>query len=324
MQNIKRIIKGNQFFRNIYRVLYRVVTTLYWNSIFALNKLLSLKPTYGNCFVFTTVFGKIKKNNWGDDLNIYIFKMLTPQKIQFVPFERLYFAPNVKKYSLIGSIIGDYDLDNTIIYGSGAITSNPDIKGRPEKVLSVRGPLTRDVLIKNGIDCPAVYGDPALLLPLVYKPQIKNNERIGIIPHYRTLETNWLEDEWISDLKKNNEIVVIDMSKYENWTDIIDLICSCKMVLSESLHGLIVAESYSIPSVWVEIIPHNLPWEWDFKFNDFYCSICKKGMNCIKVYDDGYSIKEILKKVNDWKIGTIDYDSMLKVFPFEIKGELIK
>ncbi|MFQ8823549.1 MAG: polysaccharide pyruvyl transferase family protein [[Ruminococcus] lactaris] len=44
------------------------------------------------------------------------------------------------------------------------------------------------------------------------------------------------------------------MSKYENWTDIIDLICSCKMVLSESLHGLIVAESYSIPSVWVEII----------------------------------------------------------------------
>ena len=73
-------------------------------------------------------------------------------------------------------------MDNTIIYGSGAITSNPDIKGRPVKVLSVRGPLTRDVLIKNGIDCPAVYGDPALLLPLVYKPQIKNNERIGIIP----------------------------------------------------------------------------------------------------------------------------------------------
>ena len=82
-----------------------MVTTLYWNSIFALNKLLSLKPTYGNCFVFTTVFGKIKKNNWGDDLNIYLFKMLTPQKIQFVPFERLYFAPNVKKYSLIGSIM---------------------------------------------------------------------------------------------------------------------------------------------------------------------------------------------------------------------------
>ena len=163
-----------------------------------------------------------------------------------------------------------------------------------------------------------------MLLPLVYKPQIKNDERIGIIPHYRTLETNWLEDEWISDLKKNNEIVVIDMSKYENWTDIIDLICSCKMVLSESLHGLIVAESYSIPSVWVEIIPHNLPWEWDFKFNDFYCSIEKKGTSCIKVYDDSYSIKEILRKVNDWKIGTIDYDSILKVFPFEIKGELIK
>lgn len=324
MENIKRIIKGNQFLLKIYRVLYRVVATFYWNRMFASNKRTGIKPAYGNCFLFTTAFGKIKKNNWGDDLNVYLFKMITPQKIQFVPFDRLYFAPNVKRYSLIGSIIGDYDLDNTIIYGSGAITSNPEIKGRPEKVLSVRGPLTRDVLLKNGIDCPAVYGDPALLLPLVYKPQVKKNDRIGIIPHYRTLETDWLENEWISFLKENNDIVVINMSKYEKWTDIIDLICSCNLILSESLHGLIVSESYSIPSIWVEMIPHNLSWEWDFKFNDFYCSIGKKETNCFKIYNNSCSVNEILKKANDWKIGTIDYDSMLKAFPFEIKGEFIK
>ena len=99
MQNIKRIIKGNQFFRNIYRVLYRVVTTLYWNSIFALNKLLSLKPTYGNCFVFTTVFGKIKKNNWGDDLNIYL--IFFQSVIQFD------FAIGCE-FDCIGQEIGDY------------------------------------------------------------------------------------------------------------------------------------------------------------------------------------------------------------------------
>lgn len=323
MQNIKRIIKSNQILLKTYRVLYRVAATLYWNSVFVLNKLLGQKPKYGNCFIFTTAFGKIKKNNWGDDLNVYLFKMITPQKIHFVPFDRLYFAPNVKRYSLIGSIIGDYNLDNTVIYGSGAITSNPELKGNPEKVLSVRGPLTRDVLLRNGIDCPEVYGDPALLLPLVYKPQIKKNNKIGIIPHYRTLETDWQENEWLSSLKRSYDIVVIDMSKYEKWTDIIDFICSCNIILSESLHGLIVAECYSIPSVWVEIIPHNLPWEWDFKFNDFYFSIGKKETNCLKLYN-GYSVNEILKKANDWKIGTIDYDSMLKAFPFEIKGELIK
>ena len=33
-------------------------------------------------------FGKIKKNNWGDDLNVHLFKMITPQKIQFIPFNR--------------------------------------------------------------------------------------------------------------------------------------------------------------------------------------------------------------------------------------------
>lgn len=202
MQYIKHIIKGKPFLLKIYRVLYRAMATLYWNIIFASNRLLHLKLTYGNCFVFTTAFGKIKKNNWGDDINVYLFKMITPQKIRFVPFERLYFSPKVKRYSLIGSIIGDFNLDNTIIYGSGAITSNPEINGHPEKVLSVRGPLTRTVLLKNGIDCPKVFGDPALLLPLVYKPQIKSSSKIGIIPHYRTLESNWLEDEWISSLKK--------------------------------------------------------------------------------------------------------------------------
>lgn len=322
MQNIKKIVKDNRFFLGTYRVLFRVITTLYWNIVFVLNKLLHLKFVYANCFVFTTVFGKIKKNNWGDDLNVYLFKMITHEKIWFVPFEQLFFAPKIKKYSLIGSIIGDYNLDDTIIYGSGAITSDPYLQGTPDKVLSVRGPLTRDILLKKGIECPAVYGDPALLLPLVYKPHNKKSNKIGIIPHYRTLESNWLEYEWVDSLKKNNDIVVINMSQYKKWTDIIELICNCKIILSESLHGLIVAEAYSIPSLWVEIIPHNLPWEWNFKFNDFYSSIEKKGTDCVRIYN-GYSVEEVLKKANDWKAGVIDYDSMLEAFPFEIK-RLIK
>lgn len=318
MEKIKHAIKSSKLLTKTYRFVFRLVLTLYWNLQFLLNKLFRKNEAYGCCFVFTTMFGRLKKNNWGDDLNEYLFGMMTDKKIRFVQFDQLLFCPKVTRYSLIGSIIGDFNLDNTVIYGSGAITSDPLLQGRPRKVLSVRGPLTREALLKKGIDCPPVYGDPALLLPLVYRPDIKNGDCIGVIPHYRTADSDLL-----SAWKKDDRVRMIDMSKYEKWTDIIDAVLQCKVIISESLHGLIVAESYGIPCVWIEVAPHDCPWEWEFKFFDFYRSIGKDDPKCYKLYE-GYSLTDLLEKAKEWTPGTIDYDAMLKAFPFALKDNLKK
>lgn len=317
MEQIKRAIKHVHWLTKVFRFLYRIPLTLCWNMRFCINYLRREKTIYGCCFVFTTLLGNLRKNNWGDDLNDHLFTLISDKKINFVPFDQLFFCPSVKRYSLIGSIIGDFCLDNTIIYGSGAITANPVLVGKPEKVLSVRGPLTREVLMKNGIDCPQVYGDPAMLLPLVYKPKVEAVDKIGVIPHYRTGEC-----EWIECLKKSHDVRIIDMSHYDRWTDIVDAIISCKLIISESLHGLIVAESYAVPSIWVEFVPHNCGWEWDFKFRDFYQSIGKYNQKCYSIYQ-GYSTEEILEYAKDWKPGKIDFDSMLKAFPFSINGDAL-
>lgn len=317
MEQIKRAIRHIYWLATILRFLYRIPLTLCWNIRFFINYLRREKAIYGCCFVFTTLLGNVRKYNWGDDLNDHLFTLISDKKINFVPFDQLIFCPSVERYSLIGSIIGDFCLDNTIIYGSGAITANPVLIGKPKKVLSVRGPLTREVLMKNGIDCPQVYGDPAMLLPLVYKPTVETVDKIGVIPHYKTRECKWIEC-----LKKSHDVLVIDMSKYDRWTDIVDDIISCKLIISESLHGLIVSESYAVPSIWVEFVPHNYGWEWDFKFRDFYQSIGKYDQKCYQIYQ-GYSTEDILECAKDWEPGKIDFDSMLKAFPFPINGALI-
>ena len=57
------------------------------------------------------------------------------------------------------------------IWGSGM----HDVEDRPVscrnvRIHSVRGPLSRARWLELGVACPEVYGDPALLMPLLYPP----------------------------------------------------------------------------------------------------------------------------------------------------------
>lgn len=54
-------------------------------------------------------------------------------------------------------------------------------------VRAVRGPLTREFLLKKGIACPEIYGDPTLLFPLYFpefKKAAKSSRDYSIVPHF--------------------------------------------------------------------------------------------------------------------------------------------
>jgi len=78
------------------------------------------------------------------------------------------------------AIRGNIINNKTVICGAGVERSTSRIN-KPLYVSLVRGPITKNVLERNGISCPDNFGDPLLLISSIYK--IKRNmktNKIGI------------------------------------------------------------------------------------------------------------------------------------------------
>lgn len=269
----------------------------------------------------------LSHNNWGDDINKYFLEYAANIKIALTPFKELFF-PNTIYYSLIGSW-GSANLDDCIIYGTGVGTSSAHFTGIPKKIISVRGPLSRDRYLHSGINCPERYGDIALLLPLFYEPKLcSEGRKFTVIPHHRTLR---MGNDIVNNITSEYDCNLISMYEYDEWTDVIDTIAGSSFILSESLHGIIISETYNIPCIWVEFTDHSpdkIIWgaqydDWSFKFRDFYESIGKHDMKSIKLYE-GIDFDVLLEEKRRWRPGKIDYEKLLGYFPFKIKPEHAK
>ena len=244
----------------------------------------------------------------GDELNFYLIKALTSYEI--FNYADLYVRHRIN-FCCIGSII-DSDMLNkdSIIWGTGAIEGIKKIGFHPRKICAVRGKLTREYLISQGIDCPAVYGDPALLTPLVYNPRVKKKYVMGIIPHYVDMNNPLVT--YLQNLLPGR-ISVIKMQGYNDWHEVIDEIKQCNFVVSSSLHGLILADAYQVPNIWVEL-SDNVTGE-GFKFRDYFSSVDRNDKNPLKV-NKSLTIDDIYSKLKSWKKISIDLDKLIQACPF--------
>lgn len=251
-----------------------------------------------------------KSNNWGDALNPVLIQYLSGLK----PFRIREYTINPTNepiYTVIGSILewpllkNEKIIKNTIIWGTGFMTESGRLHGTPKQICAVRGPLTRDNILKSGVKCPELYGDPALLYPRIYRPTINKDYKLGIIPHHYDKENNLLKN-----LEDDPEIKILDIEGSIN--TVVDKICGCNYIASSSLHGIIAADAYGVPSVYIKLSERVIGD--GFKFRDYFGSVGRSDTEPL-IISEKTTADDIYHKVSNQRID-IDVQELLDVCPF--------
>lgn len=175
--------------------------------------------------------------NFGDWLSPYIFSRISNRSVQYVsPQKRKIESPH---YFSVGSI-GKFTQENSIVMGTGISRKTAELNPAAT-YLSVRGPRTRDRVIACGGKCPDIFGDPAILMPLLYQPKALNKKgKVALVRHFTHKSVP-------VKLPENVEELNILCSTPGDIERFIDRLCSYDYVLSTAMHAFIICQAYNIP-----------------------------------------------------------------------------
>ena len=250
--------------------------------------------------------------NFGDELNHYIISKLTNKEVNniIIPssgYDYIYKGlqmikrgVSLKKIPIlisqffinnfivaIGSVLSHVNSASCKVWGSGIISKNDIIN--PAQFYAVRGKYTQNRMKELNLLVPDTIGDPALLLPLLYSIQKKNKYKIGVIPHY----------VHYSDVKSNinsEEVLIIDLTN--SIEQIVKQINSCQYTISTSLHGIIVSQSYGIPSLWYNIDGKKLGGD-NVKFYDYFSSVLINEYKPFELKLKDFNLSEVIVQVEE-------------------------
>lgn len=265
--------------------------------------------------------GEIVNFNLGDDLNFYMLGVLARKKIMNFNSMRRFRLP-ITHYTCIGSVYEWCVDSSSIVWGTGSMYGGSKKMSSPKEIHAVRGPLTRKVLLENAIPCPEVFGDPALLLPLVYSPQVRKKYKVGIIPHFVDYD---LSNVRAFCEKYKDEVLLIRMQGYSDWKKVIEDICSCEKIISSSLHGLIISDAFNIPNVWI-LLSDNVKGN-NFKYLDYFGSVERNDTQPVDLRDKEIKLDLINKSLSLYLPVKIDVSKLIESCPFlsdNKKRELLK
>jgi hypothetical protein len=187
--------------------------------------------------------------NFGDELNSLLWPRLLPD---------FFDQDETTRFLGIGSILDDRHAARTVklVAGSGYGGYRPQIVLDETWIVHwVRGRRTARLL---GLPSDLGIGDPASLVPLVGLAPPREDRDIGLIPHFESA----IRGAW-QEVADRAGATLIDPRN--DPLTVIAAIGKCRLVMSEALHGIIVADALRVP--WIAIRPlapiHRPKWfDW--------------------------------------------------------------
>lgn len=239
--------------------------------------------------------------NLGDSLGEVITRYLLEQK--GIDIDKP--VSKTKHFYSVGSNIqGGYQ--DATIWGSGMLLPMLEWEVRLQKlshrkldIRALRGPLTKEFLEKTyGYKCPNVFGDPAILMPLIYQPKVEKMHDSLVIPQFCR------EDDFRNE-HPDERMVSMNTNDYKH---VIDEIAASKIVYTSSLHGIILAEAYGVPAIFFRWLGKKI----NFKYLDYYYSTGRRDIKIAESLEEAKQMEPLplpdLSKLQQGLLDTFPYD----------------
>jgi polysaccharide pyruvyl transferase WcaK-like protein len=205
--------------------------------------------------------------NVGDALSPVMVALLSGRQVRRVPMKS-----KSLRMAAVGTIGQGFGGGEVWFWGTGCSNWRNPLARPAERlpfevppdsrfvVSATRGPISERLLTGASGRKPGIYGDPVWLMPQFYRPAVRKKWKIGVILHLSELDGRSSVARPRHEMRRfdipaelADEVHLISTCtpiSIQGVSDKIDEILACERIVSTSLHGMVIAESYGIPCLF--------------------------------------------------------------------------